>query len=1021
MAHARRLSLLFALALPAIAPAAELAQQAQAILARHCYECHGAEKQKADLRLDVGRALLTAGDAAVIAPGRADASELYRRIALPHDDEEIMPNRGAPLTKAQIEIIRNWINEGATWPEKTAPVKHWSYVAPIRPDLPNVSAPNARWPRNPIDQFVLAQLEQEKLRPAPEAEPARLLRRVYLDLTGLPPSPAEVEAFRADRSPDAYDKVVDRLLASPHYGERWARPWLDLARYADSYGFQRDDLWEVWPYRDWVIKAMNADLPFDQFTIEQLAGDLLPNATLEQKVATGFSRCGPINMETGSDQEETRVNQIFDRVNTMSTVWLGSTLECAQCHNHKYDPFRQKDYYQFFAFFNNTPQETSFSSAKATAQLKFLGPDLQLPDAKVDAERAAAEARMQTVDAEMKTLRAKLTAGQPAWEEAFRAKIAAAPRTHALDLGDLESESGSTFRVLADKAAQLVLDDNAAAATKDTYTFTVCTKLTGIRGFKLEIPNTPTAAGADAAKKAEFVLTDLTIRDTANPSAPLKLVRARANLDQRTHPAAGAIDADAMTGWSVAASAADDAWLIVETAQPVGSAEGTTFTVTLRQDYGEARTISRFRFSAITGEVGSTTFPEDIVAIVETAPAARRPAQKTKLAEFHLATHADWKTLAAERKKIDDALKQLQPPRTLAMQELEQPRMSAMFVRGNFMEKGEPVQPGVPDFLHALPATTQPNRLDLARWLVSPENPLVARVTVNRWWSEIFGRGLVTTPEDFGLKGELPTHPELLDWLATELMARRWSMKQIHRLIVTSATYRQSSSVTPELLQRDDQNALYARGPRFRMEAEMIRDNALAVAGLLSPKLGGPPVRPYQPAGLWESKVGGLRVTYNLSQGEDRHRRGLYTVWKRTSPYPSFINFDATNRTACTVARPRSNTPLQALTLLNDPVYVEAAMSLARRVLTEKPGASVAERVRHAFQICLARTPREREVEALSRLHAEQLAASRASAVPASKAVRDFPKPPGVDAAEFAAWQSVAAAVLNLDETITKG
>ena len=1038
LARASALACVILLAVPVAA--ADLAQQAQAILARHCYDCHGPDKQKAELRLDADHARLIGGPTAVIAPGRAETSELYRRITLPPSDDEIMPNRGDPLTPAQIAIIREWINQGAKWPEKTAAVKHWSYVAPMRPALPKVA--DAAWPKNPIDHFVLARLEKEKLRPSTAADPARLLRRVHLDLTGLPPSPQELAAFRADRSPDAYEKAVDRLLASPRYGERWARPWLDLARYADSYGFQRDDLWEVWPYRDWVIKAMNADLPFDQFTIEQLAGDLLPNATIEQKVATGFARCGPINMETGSDQEETRVNQIFDRVNTMSTVWLGSTLECAQCHNHKYDPFRQKDYYQLFAFFNNTPQETALSSPKATAQLKFLGPDIQLPDEKINAERAARQQELENVDTAMQALRARLAAGQAAWEETLRAEIAAGPRMHVVDGAELKAESGAAFKVLDDKSLQLVTNDDAVAAAKDAYTLTLRPKLTGITGFKLEVLGDPNAVPdpeEGPPRKPDFVLTDFTVQRVARDGAatPVKLRAARANVAARLNPPASVIDADPVSGWSSPPAAAEDPWLIVETAAPVDAGDGAALRVTLRQDFGDARTIARLRLSVIMGDSSATSLPDDIVAIVGTPVEQRKPAQQTRLSDLYLSTNAEWKKLGAERKKIDDALKKLQPPSTLAMQELEQPRMSAMFVRGNFMEKGEPVQPGVPEFLHPLKAaeSARPNRLDLARWLVSPENPLVARVTVNRWWAEIFGHGLVTTPEDFGLKGELPTHPELLDWLAVEFMTRGWSMKQMHRLIVTSATYRQSSSVTPELLQRDDRNTFYARGPRFRMEAEMIRDNALAVAGLLSPKLGGPPVKPYQPPGLWESKVGGLRVAYNVSEGEDRYRRGLYTVWKRTSPYPSFINFDATNRTACTVSRPRSNTPLQALTLLNDPVYVEAARALAQRTLREKPDASMTERIRHAFQLCLSRAPAEREVQTLARLYEAQLAASRdAAPAPApeaaarkTKAARkaakaaEPPKSPGGDSAEFAAWQSVAAALLNLDETITKG
>ncbi len=727
------------------------------LLQRACVECHGAERQRGKLRLDERAALLKGGSSGpVVVPGKADASELYRRVTLPKGHENAMPARGEPLAKAQTDLLRDWINQGAPWPDNVQVARHWAYVKPTRPALPPLTPTplpqGARgsfvsllpqggegkgvrgWPRNAIDHFVLARLVQEGLTPSPEAGREQWLRRASLDLIGLPPTLAEVEAFLTDMRPGAYERVVDRLLASAQYGERWARPWLDLARYADSHGFQRDDLRDVWPYRDWVVRALNADMPFDQFTIEQLAGDLLPDPTRDQLVATGFHRCVTTNVEAGSDQEDTRVNQVFDRVNTTATVWLGSTFECAQCHDHKYDPFSQKDYYRLFAFFNNTEKETDFTNPKAMAALKFTGPYLPLP------------------------------ALVPEWK--------------------------------------------------------------------------PVGPKADAA--------------------------------------------------------------------------------------------------------------------------ARKP----------------------------------RPAQTLVMRELPQPRESAVFKRGSFLDRGEPVTPGVPVLFGAAELAT---RLDLARWLVSRANPLAARAAVNRAWAEFFGRGLVATPEDFGIKGDLPTHLELLDWLAIEFMESGWSMKALQRLIVLSTTYRQSSRVTPEVLVRDDQNRLLARGPRFRLDAERIRDNALAAAGLLSLKQGGPPVRPYQPPGLWENKVGGDRVTYETSAGEDRYRRGLYVVWKRGSPYPSFVNFDATARTACVVQRSRSNTPLQALTLLNDPVYVEAAQALARRVLAERLAAGVEERITYAFRLCLMRSPRPTELAVLKSLFDAQRHGD-----------------------EFAAWCTVAAALLNLDEMISK-
>ncbi len=910
-------------------------------------------------------------------------------------------------------------------------VKHWSYVAPVRPVLPRVK--NQKWTRNEIDRFIVARLEKEKLKPSPEAERARLLRRVYLDLIGLPPSPQDVEKYFADKSPDAYEQVVNRLLASPQYGVRWARPWLDVARYADSVGFQRDNLWQLWPYRDWVINALNADVPFDQFTIEQLAGDLLPNATVEQKIATGFNRCTPINVEAGSDQEESRVNEVLDRVNTLGTVWLGSTIECCQCHNHKYDPFTQKEYYQLFAFFNNTPKESRYANAHTTIALDFNGPYLKVPNPKTDEQRAAIEKQISALDKDAEVARKNLVLGQVAWEKETLSTISNVAQIYVLDVAKFECESGTAHEILNDQSIMLHDDDNDAVPDRDTYTITAETKLTGITGFKLEVLADPSLHGGGPgrgdAQRPNFILSqfEVSAKCGSEKMQPVAIRKARADFNQKNFPVLKAITRDAKAGWGISPQFGKDHWAIFETASPIGSAAGTTLTFTLAQNYGGSRLIGRLRLSVITGDISRTNVPADVVTILQVPSSQRSTAQAKRIADYYLSCQAPLQKIAADRAKLESELKTVQTTTTLAMEEI-QSRASTIFVRGNFLDKGVVVQPDVPAVLP--PLTEEPrNRLTLARWLVSTNNPLTARVTVNRWWTEFFGHGLITTPEDFGIKGDLPTHPELLDWLACELMSpqtdlrpgeKPWSMKHIHRLIVTSATYRQSSRITPELRDRDDLNKLYARGPRFRLDAEMIRDNALTAAGLLSLKMGGAPVHPYQPPGLWESKVGGVPLRYVISDGEDRYRRGIYTVIKRTSPYPSFITFDAPNRNTCVVRRSRSNTPLQALTTLDDPVYVEAAGALAKRVLAEKSSTSVKQKIQFAFELCTARLPDKFEVAALLKLYQQQLQSSQSAGNDAQKLLHDS-RPPGTNAAEFAAWYSVASAILNLDETITKG
>lgn len=996
----------------------DFARDVLPIFRRTCFECHGEKKQEGDLRLDQRRAALE--HATAIVPGDSAKSELYRRVTLTAGHDEIMPAIGKPLTKSETEVLRRWIDAGAAWPEQLATAKHWAYVAPVRPELMKVS--DTSWPENGIDHFVLGRLDEEGLKPSPEADRETLIRRVSLDLIGLPPAPAEVNAFVADADKNAYEAVVDRLLASPQFGERWARPWLDLARYADSHGFQRDDLREIWAYRDWVIRALNADMPFDEFTIEQLAGDLLPGATEQQKIATGFNRCTMTNVEAGTDPEETRTNQIIDRVNTTATAWLGSTLECCQCHDHKYDPFSQKEYYQFFAFFNNTSIEADRTNPTVPGSIQFMGPSMALSDEKTNAKKRLIDGELGDVDRRILERTAELQKGAAAWEEELRVSLINTPRAHVLDLVDFESAEGAGFRTLDDKSVLLVDDP----PDTDIYTFAATTKLTGITGFKLEALADDSLPGGgpgrgDAARP-NFVVNTFAVEAARLGSKkldPVRLVKATADFSQQRLDVSKAIDRDPKTGWGITPEFAVPHWAQFQTAQPFGFKQGTALRFRIVQSYGGGRTLGRFRISVITGDPNTAAVSEDLARILNLPAGERSDVDRDVLNRYQLQQDAQIEAFRKERVQVQNKLKAIRGSTTLVMRELSTARPTTIFSRGDYKQPAAPVVPGVPAVLHSY-SSAKGDRVALAKWLVDRRNPLVARVTVNRWWAEIFGHGIVETVEDFGIKGQPPTHPELLDWLAIEFMDNGWSMKKMLREIVTSATYRQSSKVTPELLERDDRNQLYARGPRLRMDAEMIRDNALAVAGLLSKKQFGPPIRPYQPDGLWV-KVGGAKVDYELSPGEDQYRRGIYVVLKRGAPYPSFVNFDASARLACTAKRSRTNTPLQALTLLNDPVYVEAAQALAARVLREQPKADVDERIDYVFKLCLSREPTAVERKALRRLYHDQLQVAKSHPKATQLLVGTVPLPTGAARAELAAWYAVASVLLNLDETITKG
>ncbi len=1213
----------------------DFAKQIQPLLADKCFRCHGPDKHKNDLRLDVKTAALQGGASGrVIIPGKSGESLLIKHVKGLEDLKRMPPEPNDPLTAEQIELLRAWIDGGADWPDAVAGsakdprASHWSYLPPVRHDPPKVR--QADWVRNPIDNFILARLEKEGLPLSAEADRETLIRRVSLDLIGLPPTLSEVDAFVADSSPDAYEKLVDRLLASPHYGENWGRDWLDAARYADTNGYEKDRPREMWRYRDWVINALNADMPFDQFTIEQMAGDMLPNATESQIIATAFHRNTMINEEGGVDTEEYRWRSVIDRVATTGTVFLGMTIQCCQCHNHKFDPITQREYYQFFSMLNNqdepiretptadqlaakaradaeiaklearyeeefplpadglnwtvldptdvksargatltkredrsvlaggeSPDTDTYTLAAVTdvknivalrievltdSTLPKMGPgradngnfvlsELSVqaspktkPDAAVPVALRNASADFSqsgfsvvtALDGDPKTGWAVDAASkEPMGAHAAvfecreavgfdggtrlvftlvqmnggrhtigRFRIAAATLPDASEpaaqriksLRQQHRHSGQAaweaemasvatdWRVLpplkfaSEKNATMArLDDDSILVsgdrpTRDVYAVEYDSDLSDITAFRLEVMADPRLpyhgpGRGSGIGDGDFMLNELivtaaplsgktvgsavrTISDDGPQSGPyvppVKWKGASAdhfgNYSNNEHRPEHAVDGDRDSGWTVSPGGiGKDHRAVFELAQPIGFKNGTRLSFTFVQNFIDQHTIGRFRVSATNkrGSVKATKLPAEMEAILAMPPEWRNMKQKEVIGKYYLSVAPE---LSAQHARIN-ALRDSVPKftTTLVMEERRQPRKTHLYARGEFLNPAEEVTPVVPSVLPPLPAGEPPNRLTLARWLVSDQNPLTARVIMNRMWQQYFGRGIVATTEDFGLRAEPPSHPELLDWLATEFVRRKWSLKAMHRLIVTSATYRQSSSVTPSSHERDPYNILLARGPRTRVPAEVIRDLALRAGGLLSEKIGGPSVYPPQPAGV--SGLGHGDAGWPASTGEDRYRRGVYTFWKRSVPYPGLVTFDAPGRDTCVVKRVRSNTPLQALTLLNDLVFSEAAQSLARRVLQHGPP-DPRERMIYAFRLCLTRRPQPAEVDRLLALLQQQLAHFQSGSVdPAVVALPDPKQSPsgGMDMKQLAAWTMVANVLLNLDETVTKG
>lgn len=989
--------------------------QVKPILAARCYECHGPGKRKGELRLSNRHDAFSpaATGVPVIEPGSSNLSIMIDLVTSP-DPEKRMPKKGNALTAGEIDVLRRWIDQGAVWPDDAdGALLPWSYKAPVRPTLPTVR--DASWVRNPIDAFVLARLEQNALRPAPPADKATLLRRVSLDLTGLPPTPAELDAFVADQSPDAYEKVVDRLLASPRFGEQWARSWLDQARYGDSNGYSNDDMREAWLYRDWVIDAINADMPFDQFTVEQLAGDLLPDPTPAQLIATGFHRNSMLSLEAGINFEEARIEQVVDRVNTTATVWLAATFECARCHDHKYDPISLEEYYRLFAVFNNTPIEGELRDE--LPNYRYIGPRLTL----------GVQPRLAPQLARLKREQQTLAQADPSPEEIQNKKRAIADKARSgigwrtLDVESFAAEGGES----ADRQADGSMLVKGPSPTRTTYTLHARGggRVTAIRIEGLPDASLP-AGGPGRNPDGGFVLNEVELWQLGPGGRQRIRLRDPVAVFKSDSPFRFAVDDDDTTGWTATGSSAGKTAtaIALELASPVES--DAALEIVLRQSAGRSSTIGRFRLSATGDDPG-------VLGIDDKTLDMLRADQRSERDERWLNTVAQ--TLLRNPAHVErtqrtwQKVSQIQGGQIYVMGELPEPRTTKVFLRGNHLTPGKEVQPGTPAALPPMRDDLPRNRLGLARWIVDPANPLTARVAVNRWWAELFGRGIVYTLEDFGTQSSAPTHPELLDWLARELMEKGWSRKHVVRLIVTSATYRQSSTTAhqPDGERVDPLDTLLWHGPRLRLPAETIRDQALSASGLLHEEIGGPPIYPPQPAGLWNHEGGLVEPPYRTDSDADRFRRGVYVVWRRGSPYPPFTIFDAPDRSACTVARSRTATPLQALVLLNDDASVETALGLAGRVLREAPNDDVAQRLRLAFRLVLVREPSNAEIETLAgylQRESTRLAKDPVATQTMLESIdKTVPRPANRSPAEIAAWLQVSRVILNLDEVVTRG
>lgn len=996
------------LCLPALAHALDFNRDVRPVLAQQCFTCHGMDDhgRKGKLRLDLSKSAYGSGKSGEIAivPGKPDASEVVKRI-LSTDEDEVMPppHTKKVLSDKEKNILRQWIAEGAKYEA------HWAYTAPVQKFKLQVSGskpsrgqletlnPKPETQLHPIDHFIRERLEKEGLTPAPEADPFTLVRRVYLDLIGLPPTPAEADAFVNNRSPDAYEKLVDSLLASKPYGERWARRWLDLARYADTNGFEKDRPRQIWPYRDWVVKALNEDMPFDQFSIRQLAGDMLPNATPEDIIATGFHRNTMLNEEGGIDPNEYRFYAMVDRVGVTGTTWMGLTMNCAQCHTHKYDPILHTDFYSVMALLNNADE-----------------PTYHIPTPDIEQQQKAHAQRITKLEANLPD---KFPGGAAAMQARFTRWI------------EDESKRASNWQILRPTAMKTSMPHleqqsdgfilgSGDISKSDVYDLSFKAPIKGVTAIKLEVASHPSLpndgpgltyyegpiggfflsemqayqngqrmpiARAEATNEEE----EDKINDAATAAKPTKKA-ARKAAARKTNNAMATLDAEMSSGWQVLGGYGQSHAAVFHFEKPVDLTNGFDLKMLFEKHF--ACPLGHFRLSVTTSDHAEATgHPLE----VENALATHDLTQREALMREFLVTTPEMKQAAAPLLAARRQLPRGQPTLALKERPASNPRSTNRYHRGEYLQPKETVPPAVPAFLPSLPKDAPANRLTFAKWLFSPENPLTARVTVNRQWQAFFGRGLVKSLEDFGYQSEAPSHPELLDWLAMQFVKDGWSLKKLHKLIVMSGTYKQASHRSDKSGQRDHENTLLSHAPRFRLDAEIIRDSALKAAGLLSLKMGGPGVYPPQPASVTSEGTYG-KVEWKVSEGEDRYRRSLYTFTKRTAPFAMATTFDAPTGEACLARRDVSNSPLQALTLLNDQMFMEAAQAMVKAVLAESPDDD--SRLTNAFRRCLTRPPAADELAMLKTFLQKQRTQKLEGET---------------------LWTSVCRAVLNLDEAIT--
>ena len=1030
---------------PPAAGKIDYVKEIQPIFAHNCYECHGPKKQEHDLRLDQRTTALKGGESGpAFVAGNSANSLLIHAVAGLKEDLARMPKKRDPLTAEQIGLLRAWIDQGADWPENAPaetkdPSKHWAFKAPVRPNIPELR--NKKWVRSPIDYFILARLEKEGLKPSPEADKVTLLRRLSLDLIGLPPTIAEMDAFLADKSSDAYERQVERLLNSPHYGERWGRHWLDAARYADSDGFEKDKPRFIWAYRDWVINAFNHDLPYDRFIIEQIAGDLLPRDTNADNqdvvVATGFLRNAMLNEEGGADPEQFRMETMFDRIDCIGKSVLGLTIQCAQCHNHKYDPLKQEEYYRLFAFLNND-HEASMVACTTEERMRMANLTREMRDIESDLRHTTPDWQER-----MNQWEDSVQNNQPQWTV-----------VRAVHTGD----NGERYYYYEDGSIRAA----SYAPTKWTADFRGTNNLPFIGAFQLEQltdPNLPENGPGRSIKGmsalSEFKVEAVDLQNTTN-KVEVKFVKASADYSnpekelepefydksdkKRIYgPVEFAIDGKDDTAWGIDAGPGRrnqprKAVFLLE--KPLTFTNGVVLNFRLVQNHGgwnsddnQNHNLGRFRLSvAGATNVVADPIPARVREIIRIAREQRSPAQIAAVFRY-------WRTTVPEFADANERIEALwkqwpegTPTLTLVKRQGKDPtdalRTTHLLRRGDWLKPAQEVTFGVPAFLHPLPPDADGSRLTLAKWLVDRKSPTTARVLVNRIWQTYFGEGIVSTPEDFGMRCDAPSHPELLDWLACEFMDSGWSVKSLHRLITESAAYRQTSRVTPELYTKDPYNRLLARGPRFRVEGEIVRDIALTASGLLNPELGGRSIYPPAPEFLFQPPASYGPKVWKEESGAERYRRSLYIFKFRSVPYPMLQTFDAPNGDFSCVRRQRSNTPLQALVSLNETQFVECAQALARKAL-EEGGKTDADRVAYAFRRALSRLPNSDErKDLLALLDKEKRRLAEGWVNPLELATGKDMKPAnlpgGATPTQWAAYTVVSRVLLNLDETVTK-